>query len=161
MGQEGAPVVITQSEYMRRMKEMSRFQQGMDFYATMPEYYNVVLNADHKLLQGVMADMDNAVKEKLDGLDTQIAELNTRRSELDKKIDEADKDHKDQAAEDERKQVNDDLEAREKEKDEVCKTYAPTNPVIAQLIDLALLQNGLLKGEALARFVERSVKFIG
>ena len=108
-----------------------------------------------------MADMDNAVKEKLDGLDTQIAELNTRRSELDKKIDEADKDHKDQAAEDERKQVNDDLEAREKEKDEVCKTYAPTNPVIAQLIDLALLQNGLLKGEALARFVERSVKFIG
>lgn len=161
MGQEGAPVVITQSEYMRRMKEMSRFQQGMDFYATMPEYYNVVLNADHKLLQGVMADMDGAVKEKLDGLDAQIAELNTRRSELDKKMDEAGKDNKDQAAEDERKQVNDDLQARETEKDEVCKTYAPTNPVIAQLIDLALLQNGLLKGEALARFVERSVKFIG
>ena len=105
LGEQSQPVVITQSEYMRRMKDMSRYQQGMSFYGQMPDSYSIVLNSNHPLIKRVLDDV------------------------------------------------------KDKEKDKVAE-YAKGNPVVSQLIDLALLQNGMLKGAALDTFLKRSVELI-
>ncbi len=105
LGEQSQPVVITQSEYMRRMKDMSRYQQGMSFYGQMPDSYSIVLNSEHPLIKRVLDDV------------------------------------------------------KDKEKDKVAE-YAKGNPVVSQLIDLALLQNGMLKGAALDTFLKRSVELI-
>ena len=105
LGEQSQPVVITQSEYMRRMKDMSRYQQGMSFYSQMPDAYSIVLNSNHPLIKRVLDDV------------------------------------------------------KDKEKDKVAE-YAKGNPVVSQLIDLALLQNGMLKGAALDTFLKRSVELI-
>ena len=105
LGEQSQPVVITQSEYMRRMKDMSRYQQGMSFYGQMPDAYSIVLNSNHPLIKRVLDDV------------------------------------------------------KDKEKDKVAE-YAKGNPVVSQLIDLALLQNGMLKGAALDTFLKRSVELI-
>ena len=160
MGEQGAPVVITQSEYMRRMKEMSRYQQGMGFYGEMPDMYNLVLNADHRLVKDVLADMQQSVGSRLQPIENELKGLEARKhaveeSQKDKKYDELTDEDKAQL-----KQVEDDIEAQEKARREVWNDYAGQNPVVSQLIDLALLQNGLLRGEALSRFIARSVELI-
>ncbi|MGM9687444.1 MAG: molecular chaperone HtpG [Alloprevotella sp.] len=160
MGEQGAPVVITQSEYMRRMKDMSRYQQGMGFYGEMPDMYNLVLNADHRLVKEVLADMQQSVGGRLQPIENELKGLEARKhaveeSQKDKKYDELTDDDKAQL-----KQVEDDIEAQEKARREVWNDYAGQNPVVSQLIDLALLQNGLLRGEALSRFIARSVELI-
>ena len=160
LGEQGAPVVITQSEYMRRMKDMSRYQQGMGFYGEMPDMYNLVLNADHRLVKEVLADMQQAVGSRLQSIESELKGLEARKqaveeSQKDKKYDELTDDDKAQL-----KQVNDDIEAQEKARREVWSDYAGQNPVVPQLIDLALLQNGLLRGEALSKFIARSVELI-
>ena len=160
MGENAAPVVITQSEYMRRMKDMSRYQQGMSFYGEMPDMYNLVLNADHRLVKEVLADMQTALGEKLQPIENELKGLQARKaaveeSQKDKKYDELTEDDKAQL-----RQVEDDIEAQEKARRDVWAGYGEQNPVVPQLIDLALLQNGLLRGEALSRFIARSVDLI-
>ncbi len=160
MGENAAPVIITQSEYMRRMKDMSRYQQGMGFYGEMPDMYNLVLNADHRLVKEVLADMQTALGEKLQPIENELKGLQARKaaveeSQKDKKYDELTEDDKAQL-----RQVEDDIEAQEKARRDVWAGYGEQNPVVPQLIDLALLQNGLLRGEALSRFIARSVDLI-
>ena len=160
MGENAAPVVITQSEYMRRMKDMSRYQQGMSFYGEMPDMYNLVLNADHRLVKAALADMQTALAEKLQPIENELKGLQARKaaveeSQKDKKYDELTDDDKAQL-----RQVEDDIEAQEKARRDVWAGYGEQNPVVPQLIDLALLQNGLLRGEALSRFIARSVDLI-
>ena len=160
MGENAAPVVITQSEYMRRMKDMSRYQQGMSFYGEMPDMYNLVLNADHRLVKEVLADMQTSLGEKLQPIENELKGLQARKaaveeSQKDKKYDELTDDDKAQL-----RQVEDDIEAQEKARRDVWAGYGEQNPVVPQLIDLALLQNGLLRGEALSRFIARSVDLI-
>ena len=160
MGENAAPVVITQSEYMRRMKDMSRYQQGMSFYGEMPDMYNLVLNADHRLVKEVLADMQTALGEKLQPIENELKGLQARKaaveeSQKDKKYDELTDDDKAQL-----RQVEDDIEAQEKARRDVWAGYGEQNPVVPQLIDLALLHNGLLRGEALSRFIARSVDLI-
>ena len=160
MGEEAAPILITQSEYMRRMKEMSQFQQGMSFYGEMPDMYSVVLNADHRLVKGVLEDATQQTAEQLKPIESELAGLNARRqaiemSQKDKKQEEITQEDRDLL-----KQCNDDIEAQENKRKEVYAEYAKKNAIVPQLIDLALLQNGLLKGEALSRFVKRSVDLI-
>ena len=160
MGEEAAPVVITQSEYMRRMKDMSRYQQGMSFYGEMPDMYNLVLNADHRLVKEVVADMKGALAEKLQPIENELKGLTARKqaveeSQKDKKYEELTDDDKAQL-----KQVEDDIEAQQEQRRGVWAEYGKQNPVVAQLIDLALLQNGLLRGEALSKFIRRSVDLI-
>ncbi len=160
MGEEAAPVVITQSEYMRRMKDMSRYQQGMSFYGEMPDMYNLVLNADHRLVKEVVADMKGALAEKLQPIENELKGLTARKqaveeSQKDKKYEELTDDDKAQL-----KQVEDDIEAQQEQRLGVWAEYGKQNPVVAQLIDLALLQNGLLRGEALSKFIRRSVDLI-
>ncbi|MCH5177863.1 MAG: molecular chaperone HtpG [Prevotellaceae bacterium] len=160
MGETAAPIVITQSEYMRRMKDMAKLQPGMAFYGEMPNMMNIVLNTDHQLIKTVLADSEKAVGEALKPIDAEIAGLTARRDA----INQQNKDLKWDEIPQERK---DDLSATEKEMEEqkqkktaVMGEYAADNKVVHQLIDLALLQNGLLRGEALNNFVRRSIELI-
>lgn len=160
MGENASPVLITQSEYMRRMKDMSRYQQGMSFYGEMPDMYNLVLNADHRLVKDVLDKMHTTIGEELKPIENELKGLKARQmaieqSQKDKKSDEL-------TAED-NKQLEDcqaDIEKQENLRRDLWKKYSSENPVVAQLIDLALLQNGLLKGEALNSFIKRSVDLI-
>jgi molecular chaperone HtpG len=160
LGEQARPVIITQNEYMRRMKEMSRFQQGMSFYGQMPDSYNIVLNADHPLVKKVMADSEAATAEalkpinaELKGLEARLAVIKQQQDK--KKWDEITQEEKDQKAEAENA-----VQAEKDKKQQVIGDYAKGNDIVHQLIDLALLQNGMLRGEALDRFLKRSVDLI-
>ena len=160
LGAEARPVIITQNEWMRRMKEMSRFQQGMNFYGQMPDSFNIVLNSDHDLVKRVLADSESATAEtlkpiesELKGQEARLAAINQQQS--DKKYDELTQDDKDMKAECEKA-----VQEQKDKKQAVLSDYAKGNDIIHQLIDLALLQNGMLKGEALDRFLKRSVDLI-
>ena len=160
LGAEARPVIITQNEYMRRMKEMSKFQAGMGFYGQMPDSYNIVLNSDHPLVKKVLDDSEAATAEalkpivaELKGQEARLAAI--RQAQDKKKYDELTQEDKDQKAEAEKA-----VQAEKDKKQAVIADYAKTNDIVHQLIDLALLQNGMLKGEALDKFLKRSVDLI-
>jgi molecular chaperone HtpG len=160
LGAEARPVVITQNEYMRRMKDMSKFQAGMGFYGQMPDSFNLVLNSDHPLVKKVLDESEAATAEalkpilaELKGQEARLAAI--RAAQDKKKYDEITQEEKDQKAEAEQA-----VQAEKDKKTAVIADYAKTNSIVHQLIDLALLQNGMLKGEALDRFLKRSVDLI-
>ncbi len=160
LGAEARPVIITQNEWMRRMKEMSRFQQGMNFYGQMPDSFNIVLNSDHPLVKRVLSDSESATAEalkpidaELKGQEARLAAINQQQSS--KKYDELTQDDKDMKAECEKA-----VQEQKDKKQEVLSGFAAQNDIVHQLIDLALLQNGMLKGEALDKFLKRSVDLI-
>jgi len=160
LGEEARPVIITQNEYMRRMKEMSRFQPGMNFYGQMPDSFNIVLNANHPLVKKVLADSEAATAEALKPIEAELkgqeARLAAIRQQQDKKkYDELTQEDKDQKAEAEKA-----VQEQNDKKQAVIADDAKDNSIVHQLIDLALLQNGMLKGEALDRFLKRSVDLI-
>ena len=160
LGEEARPVIITQNEYMRRMKEMSRFQPGMNFYGQMPDSFNIVLNSDHPLVKKVLEESEAATAEALkpivSELKSQEARLAAIRAAQDKKkYDEITQEEKDQKAEAEKA-----VQEQKDKKTAVIADYAKGNSIVHQLIDLALLQNGMLKGEALDKFLKRSVDLI-
>ena len=160
LGENNAPIVITQAEYMRRMKDMASIQPGMSFYGEMPDMFNLVLNSDHRLIKQVLSDAETACAEKLVPVESEIAMLTLRRNEL-QKAQEGKKDEEIPTAEkDELSEVEKKIEAQKTEKENILNGYAAGNKVVHQLIDLALLQNNMLKGEALTNFVKRSVKMI-
>lgn len=160
LGEQAQPVLITESEYMRRMKDMSHFQPGMSFYGQMPDSYTVVLNTDHALVKEVLDETrkatDGALKPiegELKGQQARLAALHQSQSK--KKPEEITKEEKDDLEKTE-KAVN---EQRDKKNKILC-DYAKDNKIVHQLIDLALLQNGMLKGKALDEFLKRSVEMI-
>ena len=160
LGEQMQPVVITQSEYMRRMKDMSRYQSGMGFYAQMPDMYTIVLNADHELVKKVLADTESntaeALKPILSELKGQEARLTAIRQMQDKKkYDELTQEEKDDKSNTEKA-----VQEQKDKKNNVLADYAKNNSIVHQLIDLALLQNGMLKGAALDAFLKRSVELI-
>ncbi len=148
------PVQITQSEYMRRMKEMAAMQSGMSFYGDLPDSYSVILNTEHPLIKRVMDDAKAALNDKVMPMEESIDSINKTVAELRDKKDATDAE-KQQITENEAK-----AESIRKEENEAIRTYAATNPLIKQLIDLALLGNNLLKGEALDEFLKRSVELL-
>ena len=160
MGENGTPIMITQSEYMRRMKEMSHIQAGMSFYGEMPDMFNVVLNSDHKLVKQVLEDANTACADELLPIETSIATLNFEQSELQKKQSGMKYDEIPQADKDALNEVEKKIADEKSKKDAVLGKYAGGNKVIRQLVDLALLQNNMLKGEALNNFVKRSIEMI-
>ena len=160
LGEEARPVIITQNEYMRRMKDMSKFQPGMGFYGQMPDSYNIVLNSDHPLVKKVLDDSEAATAEALKPIESELkgqeARLTAIRQAQDKKkYDELTQEDKDQKAEAEKA-----VQEQKDKKQAVIADYAKDNSIVHQLIDLALLQNGMLKGEALDKFLKRSVDLI-
>ena len=157
LGENGAPIMITQSEYMRRMKEMANIQAGMSFYGEMPNMYNLVLNADHKQ---VLTDADNSCKAALEPIESEMANLNNRRKELQKAQEGKKTEDIPQAEKDELNDIEKKISDETTKKQAVLGEYANGNKIIHQLIDLALLQNNMLKGEALTNFVKRSIELI-
>ena len=154
LGENSQPVQITQNEYMRRMKEMAAMQRQMSFYNELPDSYNLILNTEHPVVKKIMADTKSALDEKVMPLEQSISELNKRISEL--------RDNK-EASDDEKKE----LEEKEKEaenlrndENKTIDSYAETNPLVRQIIDIALLGNNLLKGKALDEFLKRSVELL-
>ena len=160
LGEQTLPVIITQSEYMRRMKEASKFQAGMAFYAQMPDAFNLVLNSDHPLIKQVLEDGKTAcaaelqpVESELKGFEARLAALH--QSQNGKKPEEISQEEKDDL-----KNTEQSIEEQSTKKNGIIAAYAAGNKVVHQLIDLALLQNGMLKGAALDSFLKRSVDLI-
>lgn len=160
LGEQSQPVIITQSEYMRRMKDMSRFQGGMAFYGQMPDMYTIVLNSNHPLIKTVLADTTEHTAEvlkpilsELKGLDARLAAINQEQSK--KKYDELTQEEKDQKADAQKA-----IDEQKGKKKQILADYAKGNGIVHQLIDLALLQNGMLKGAALDKFLKRSIDMI-
>jgi Molecular chaperone, HSP90 family len=160
LGENASPVMITQSEYMRRMKEMASIQGGMNFYGEMPDMFNLVLNSDHKLVKEVLSNEEQECATAIEPIEKEISEVENRLTELKDKQ----KDKKDEeiptAEKDEVNDLTKKSEDLKQKKAEIYATYGAKNKVIRQLIDLALLQNGMLKGEALNNFVKRSIELI-
>lgn len=160
MGENSAPLVITQSEYMRRMKEMASIQAGMGFYGEMPNMFNVVLNSDHELVKTVLEETEKSCEAEVAPIQTELSNAEARKAEL-KKDQEGKKDEEIPTAQkDELKDLDDKLNELKGKKDLVYATHAGSNKVVRQLIDLALLQNNMLKGQALNDFVKRSIDLI-
>lgn len=160
LGENSQPVVITQNEYMRRMKQMSQFQPGMSFYQQMPDSFTLVLNSDHVLVKQVLNDCNNNTAEtlkpilsELKGQQARLAAL--RQSQDKKKPEELTQEEKDDLQNTEKA-----VDEQKNKQTEVIEAYAKGNNVVHQLIDLALLQNGMLKGKALDEFLKRSVDMI-
>ena len=160
MGENALPILITQSEYMRRMKEMSQLQGGMSFYGEMPDMYNMVLNADHPLIKKVVADITTSTESSLQPIEAELKGLQARRMAIEQTQSGRKAEDISQEERDELNKVNEDIAAQEDKKNAVLAEYAKNNQIVPQLIDLALLQNGLLKGEALNNFLKRSVDLI-
>ncbi|MBR0489750.1 MAG: molecular chaperone HtpG [Prevotella sp.] len=160
LGESAQPVIITQSEYMRRMKDMSRFQSGMAFYGQMPDMYTIVLNCNHPLVKNVLNDTTANTSEalkpilsELKGLDARMAVINQEQSK--KKYDELTQEEKD-----EKTNTQKAIDEQKDKKKQIIADYAKGNSIVHQLIDLALLQNGMLKGAALDKFLKRSIDLI-
>lgn len=160
LGEEAAPIVITQSEYMRRMKDMSRFQSGMNFYAQMPDAYSMVLNSDHKLVKKILEDTTAKCGETLKPIDSEIKGLEARLAALRQ---EQGKKKPEEITDEEKKDVEETEKAEKEQRDkkkQIIADAAKDNSIIHQLIDIALLQNGMLKGSALNEFIKRSINMI-
>lgn len=160
LGEEGAPLMITQNEFMRRMKDMSQFQPGMGFYSQFPDSYTLVLNTDHPLIKDVLKSTQeataNELKPVLSEIKGQEARLQVLQQQQDKKKPEEVTSEEKADLEATRKAISDE----QKKRDDIVAAYAKDNNVVHQLIDLALLQNGMLKGAALDSFLKRSIEMI-
>ena len=160
LGAEEMPVLITQNEYMRRMKDMSRFQPGMGFYAQMADSYELVLNADNELVKNVLDKVDDATAESLKPIDADMKGEQARLAVLHQ---EQSKKKAEEITEEEKKDLKDTqakIDELRKKRNAIVDDYAKDNKVIHQLIDLALLQNGMLTGASLDTFIKRSVSMI-
>lgn len=160
MGESALPVIITQSEYMRRMKEMSRIQPGMAFYGEMPDMYNFIVNADHPVVKAILADANAQLNNTLAPVEAELKGLEARHTALesafkDKKEEEISADDREML-----KQCNDSISDQKQKEKEIFSAYAKGNRTISQLLDIALLQNGQLKGAALDKFIKRSIDMI-
>ena len=161
LGENAQPVVITQNEYMRRMKEMSQFQPGMSFYQQMPDSYNLVLNSEHPLIKKVLDDTKAACGETLVPIDAEIKSLEAKQSALKQLLDKKKPEELTQEEKDERQNTEKAISEQKEKRNSIIADYAKNNKIVHQLIDLALLQNGMLKGAALNEFLKRSVDIIG
>ena len=160
LGETAQPVVATQNEYMRRMKEMSQYQQGMAFYAQMPDTYTIVLNSDHALVKRILEEGNAETAEKLKPILSEIKGLQAREAALRQEQGKKKAEEITQEEKDDLKNTEESLSKQRTEKNDVIANYAKGNNAIHQLIDLALLQNGMLKGAALDKFIKRSVDLI-
>ena len=160
LGEQAQPVVITQSEYMRRMKDISRFQPGMAFYGQMPDSYSFVLNSDHPLIKKVMEQQDQTIGESLQPILNEIKGQEARMAALRQMQDKKKPEEITQEEKDEVSNTQNAINEQQEKKNQVIADAAKDNKVVHQLIDLALLQNGMLKGAALDQFVKRSIELI-
>ncbi len=161
MGPDANPAIITQQEFMRRMKEMSAMQGGgMNFYGEMPDSYQLVLNENHPIVERILEDKNTSVGEQVDSVRSKIESLNKKRQELEKAKEGKKDEEVPQAQKDELADVDKKIIELNTKKTDILKGFSTDNKLVSQLIDLALLSNNMLKGEALTKFVKRSIELI-
>jgi len=160
LGESFQPVLVTQNEYMRRMKEMSQFQQGMGFYAQLPDSYNLVLNADHTLVKKVLDDVTANTAEELKPIASELKGQEARLAALHQSQDSKKTEELTQEEKDDMQNTQKTVSELQDKKKAIVAAYAKGNDIIHQLIDLALLQNGMLQGAALDKFLKRSISLI-
>lgn len=160
LGENASPVIITQSEFMRRMKEMSAMNPGMSFYGEMPDSYNLVVNTDHRLVNEIITSKNASLEDKISPLTEKISSLLDSEKELEDAKKEKKEEEISQADKDALEKLKEELSKAKAEKEAILEGFGKDNNVVGQLIDLALLANGLLKGEALNKFVKRSIEII-
>ncbi len=161
LGEKANPVLLTQSEYMRRMREMSAMQPGMSFYGEMPDSYNLVLNTDHELVKKILTDEESACSEKLQPILSDLKGWKTRQADLREAQGKKKPEEITEAEKKDMENTNHKIDELREQGNAIIAEYAKGNPLVGQLIDLGLLANGLLKGEALSKFIRRSVAIIG
>ena len=160
LGESFQPVLVTQNEYMRRMKEMSQFQQGMGFYAQLPDSYNLVLNADHPLVKKVLDDITANTAEELKPVSSELKGQEARLAALHQSQDSKKTEELTQEEKDDMQNTQKTVSELQDKKKAIVAAYAKGNDIVHQLIDLALLQNGMLQGAALDKFLKRSISLI-
>ena len=160
LGESFQPVLVTQNEYMRRMKEMSQFQQGMGFYAQLPDSYNLVLNADHPLVKKVLDDITANTAEELKPVASELKGQEARLAALHQSQDSKKTEELTQEEKDDMQNTHKTVSELQDKKKAIVAAYAKGNDIVHQLIDLALLQNGMLQGAALDKFLKRSISLI-
>lgn len=160
LGESFQPVLVTQNEYMRRMKEMSQFQQGMGFYAQLPDSYNLVLNADHPLVKKVLDDVTANTAEELKPVASELKGQEARLAALLQSQDSKKTEELTQEEKDDMQNTQKTVSELQDKKKAIVAAYAKGNDIVHQLIDLALLQNGMLQGAALDKFLKRSISLI-
>ena len=160
LGASFQPVLVTQNEYMRRMKEMSQYQQGMGFYAQLPDSYNLVLNSDHPLVKRVLDELTANTTEELKPIDSELKGQEARLAALHQSQDKKKPEELTQEEKDDMQNTQKAVSELKDKKKAVVAEYAKGNEVVHQLIDLVLLQNGMLQGAALDKFLTRSFSLI-
>ena len=160
LGESFQPVLVTQNEYMRRMKEMSQFQQGMGFYAQLPDSYNLVLNADHPLVKKVLDDITANTATELKPIASELKGQKARLAALHQSQDSKKTEELTQEEKDDMQNTQKTVSELQDKKKAIVAAYAKGNDIVHQLIDLALLQNGMLQGAALDKFLKRSISLI-
>ena len=160
LGENSNPVVLTQGEYMRRMREMSAMQPGMAFYGEMPDSYNLVINTDHALVKDILENEESACNEKLQPILADMKGWKARQSDLRETQNSKKEEEITEAEKEDMTNTNKKIAELRVECNKIIAEYATGNKKVSQLIDLALLSNGLLKGEALSNFIKRSVDLI-
>ena len=160
LGEQQRPVVITQNEWMRRMKEMSRYQSGMSFYGQMPDSMNMVLNSDHRLVKQVLSDIESQLSEQLKPIDAELKGQEARLAALNQMTEKKKPEEITQEQKDDKEATQKAIDEQKDKRKSLLSGFAAQNKVVHQLIDLALLQNGMLKGAALDAFLSRSVEMI-
>ncbi len=160
MSETDKPMIITQAEFMRRMKAMQQFSSGPDIYGAMPDSFNLVVNSNHPLIIEIADDVEKIHGTELAGIDGEIMQLKSEKESLDKLKDGKKEEEVPQEEKDKMTEVNKQIEEKEKSREEIIGGYGKENKIIKQLIDLALLANNMLKGESLNKFVNRSIELI-
>ncbi|MGN0028276.1 MAG: molecular chaperone HtpG [Marinilabiliaceae bacterium] len=161
LGETEMPVIVTQNEWMRRMKEMSAVQGGpMSFYGEMPDTFNLVINADHPLVSRVVADMAGKTKAQLDPVQAQIATYESRKTELNKAKEGKKDEEVPQEQKDEMSALEKQIDGERKKRVDILSAFAKDEKLVSQLIDLALLSNNMLKGQSLTNFIKRSISLM-
>ncbi len=154
------PVVITQSEFMRRMKDMSKLGGTMSFYGEMPDSLNLVINSNHPLIIKIAGDMEKKVAEKVNKIKEEIKPLENSKAELEKAHKDKKEEEIKQADKDKIEELEDKIKKSKEKQEKLLADYGKKNKLVKQLIDLALLANNMLKGEDLNKFVKRSIDLI-
>jgi molecular chaperone HtpG len=158
LDEKSMPVMITQEEFMRRMKDMSQLSGGM--YDNLPDSYKLVVNTNHPLINEIITKAKKKLGEKLDKIDSEIDELNQEVNKLDSEQKDKKEEEIKQADKDKLKELREKLDKKQAEKNEKLKSFGKNTKLVKQLVDLALLSNNMLKGEALNKFVRRSIDLI-
>ena len=158
LSEKDAPAVITQNEMMRRMKDIAAMQPGMNFYGQMPDMYSLVVNTEQPAVKRILDEADKKIGAEVSPLKSEIEAENAKVQDLRKKLSEKDADK--DALNKEISEAEDKVSKDREKEESIIKAFASEEPVVKQIIDLALLQSGLLKGEALSAFIKRSVSLL-